>query len=112
VKQENIAKTFIYAGLLFGIVPITLSLLGFIGATEVNRGPISVPTRRSLDGLIAALLPKAALYAFTLMAFAGLCSTLDSSLWCYQFSGSVDIYGRYINRQPSDGGTVRAARFA
>jgi len=111
VKQENIAKTFIYAGLLFGIVPITLSLLGFIGATEVNRGLISVPDPQVVGPVvIAALLPKAALYAFTLMAFAGLCSTLDSSLCAISSLGSVDIYGRYINRQPSDGGTVRAAR--
>jgi len=111
VRKENIAKTFIYGGLLFGIVPITLSLLGFIGATEVNRGIISVPDPQVVGPIvIASLLPKFSLYAFTLMAFAGLCSTLDSSLCAISSLGSIDIFSRYINHKASDHSVVTAAR--
>jgi len=111
LKKEHIAKTIICAGLLFGIVPITLSLLGFIGATEVGRGLISVPDPQVVGPIvIAALLPKAAIYAFTLMAFAGLCSTLDSSLCAISSLGCVDIYGTYVNKKPSDHAVVTGAR--
>ncbi len=111
VKKENIAKTFIYGGLLFGIVSITLSLLGFIGATEVNRGVISVVDPKVVGPIvIASLLPKISIYAFTLMAFAGLCSALDSSLCAISSVGSIDIYSKYIIHKPSDHSIVTAAR--
>lgn len=110
-KKENIAKIFVAGGLLFGIVPITLSLLGFIGAAEVSRGVLTVPDPQVVGPIVvASLLPKAAIYAFTLMAFAGLCSTLDSSLCAISSLGSIDIYKRYINRKTSDSDTVCAAR--
>lgn len=113
VKEENIAKTFVLGGLLFGIVPITLSLLGFIGAAEVSRGALSVPDPQVVGPIVvAALLPKAALYAFTLMAFAGLCSTLDSSLCAISSLGSIDIFRQYFNGDSSDRATVKAARIS
>src|SRR5262249_51403432 len=42
-------------------------------------------------------------------AFAGLCSTLDSSLCAISSLGSIDIYRRYINPNASDSETLRAA---
>ncbi len=111
VRKENIAKTFIYGGLLFGIVPITLSLLGFVGATEVNCGAISVADPQVIGPIvIASLLPKGSIFAFTLMAFAGLCSTLDSSLCAISSLGSIDIFSKYINTKSSDHSIVTAAR--
>lgn len=113
VKEGNIAKTFVLGGLLFGIVPVTLSLLGFIGASEVSRGALSVTDPQVVGPIVvAALLPKAALYAFTLMAFAGLCSTLDSSLCAISSLGSIDIYRQYFNGESSDQATVKAARLS
>lgn len=111
LKKEHIAKTLIYAGLVFGIVPIALSLLGFIGAGEVIQGHMVVPDQQVVGPIVVAtLLPKVAIYAFTLMAFAGLCSTLDSSLCAISSLGSVDIYGTYMNKKPSDHAIVTAAR--
>ncbi len=111
VKKDHIAKTFILGGLLFGIVPITLSLLGFLGVTLVNRGVITVADPQVVGPIVVAtLLPKAAIFAFTLMAFAGLCSTLDSSLCAISSLGSIDIFSKYINQSPSDQAIVKAAR--
>jgi SSS family transporter len=113
VRQKDIAKTFIYGGLLFGIVPITLSLLGFIGAAEANRGMITVADPQVVGPIVVAtLLPKFALYAFTLMAFAGLCSTLDSSLCAISSLGGVDIYKQYVNPNSSESNVVLAARIS
>ncbi len=111
VKQKDIARTFIFGGLIFGIVPIMLSLLGFIGANEVSRGALSVSDPQLVGPIVVGhLLPKAALYAFTLMAFAGLCSTLDSSLCAISSLGSIDIYKKYINSAAVDTQIVKAAR--
>ena len=112
-ERGKIAKTFVLAGLLFGIVPVTLSLLGFIGASEVSRGALSVTDPQVVGPIVvAALLSKAALYGFTLMAFAGLCSTLDSSLCAISSPGSIDIDRQYFNGDSSDQATAKAARLS
>ena len=77
VKKEAIKKTFIFGGLIFGLIPIVLCLLGFIAANptfgiEVLDPQMVAPT------VIQHFLPSWALLLFTLMAFAGLCSTIDS----------------------------------
>jgi SSS family transporter len=111
VQEKDIAKTFVFGGLIFGIVPITLSLLGFIGASEVSKGLLTVSDPQVVGPIVVGhLLPKGAIYAFTLMAFAGLCSTLDSSLCAISSLGSIDIYRRYINPAATDSQTVYAAR--
>lgn len=112
VKQENIVKTFVYGGLLFGIVPIVLSLLGFIGADLAARQLISVPDAQLIGPVVIShLLPKAALYAFCFMAFAGLCSTMDSGLCAGSSLGSIDIYKRYIKPQATDKELLRFSRY-
>jgi Na+/proline symporter len=111
VKVENIAKTFIYGGLLFGLVPITLSLLGFIGAAEVAKGAMNVNDAQLVGAsVIATFLPKAAVWAFVIMAFAGLCSTLDSAMCAISSLGSIDIYKKYTNKNASETQIVKAAR--
>ncbi len=77
VKKEAIKKTFIYGGIIFGLIPIILCLLGFIAANptfgiEVIDPQMVAPT------VIQHFLPSWVLMLFTLMAFAGLCSTIDS----------------------------------
>jgi urea-proton symporter len=111
VRKNDIAKTFICGGLLFGIVPIMLSLLGFIAAALVTKGSLAVPDAQVVGAtVVAGLLPKAAVYAFILMAFAGLCSTLDSSMCAISSLGSIDIYKKYVNAKAEDGQLLRAAR--
>ncbi len=111
VRRENIAKTFVAGGLIFGLVPVTLSILGFIAATQVQAGAMSVADPQMVGpATIAAHLPRLALWAFTFMALAGLCSTLDSALCAASCLGSVDIYKRYMNRSASSETMLRAAR--
>lgn len=103
VKQKNIIKTFVASGLLFGLVPITLSLLGFVAANPAFSSAIQVTDPQMVAPLtIAYFLPKAALVLFVFMAFAGLSSTLDSAYCAISSLGTIDIYKRYFNPQAND----------
>ena len=111
VKKENIVPVFVRGGLLFGLVPIILSLLGFIGVTLANtQGLVVEDSQMIAPTVISALLPKFALYLFVLMAFAGLCSTMDSAFCGISSLGSIDIFKRYKNENASDEGLLKAAR--
>ena len=102
VKQNSVARTFIFGGLIFGVVPIILSLLGFIAAgspgviAEINTNP-DVNTQMVGPIVIGHFLPKWALMAHAILCFSGLSSTLDSSFCAISSLATVDIYKRYIN---------------
>ena len=103
VERKNIAKTFVYGGLLFGLVPIVLSLLGFIGADLVRQGVIEVSEPQMVaPAVIMYLLPKAFIYAFCFMAFSGLCSTIDSGFCAASSLGGIDIFKRYMKPDATD----------
>ena len=111
VKKDNIVPVFVRGGLLFGLVPVILSLLGFVGVTLANtQGLVIDDPQMVAPIIIAALLPKFALYLFILMAFAGLCSTMDSAFCGISALGSVDIFKRYRNGTPSDKDMLKTAR--
>lgn len=111
--ERHIAKTFIYGALLFAIVPIMLSLLGFMAVPLVKEGLLHVrdPQIVGLE-VITYLLPKAAVYAFTFMAFAGLLSTIDSSMVAISSLATVDIYKRYIKPSAVDGELLKVSRYS
>lgn len=103
-KKNALVKIFVIGGLLFGLVPITLSLLGFLGASGVEQKLFSVDDPQMVGPVVVGFyLPKWALSMFAVMAFAGLTSTLDSafsavgSLSARNVSiDDVDIRGREI----------------
>ena len=97
VKKAHLKETFIYGGLIFTLIPVSLSLLGFLAVGMEQSGVLKVTDPQMVaPAVINALLPKTALYAFCLMAFAGLCSTMDSSFCALSSLGSIDIYKNYI----------------
>lgn len=111
VKKGMVKKTFIYGGLIFGLIPVTLSLLGFLGATMVNQGLITVSDPQMVGpAVVSALLPRAALYFFCLMAFAALCSTMDSAFCAGSSLGAIDIFKRYIKPEAQDKQILRFSR--
>ena len=110
-KKENVARTFIYGGLLFGIIPIMLSLLGFMGVSLTQQGLITVSDPQFVGPIvIAELLPRFALYLFCLMAFAGLASTMDSALCAGTSLACIDVYKRYFNAKADDRALLRFSR--
>lgn len=109
-REDAIKKIFAYGGLIFGIVPIVLSLLGFVGAGAVATGQALVVTDPQMVGpeVVGFFLPTWALMLFAVMAFAGLTSTLDSAFTATGSLWSVDLlpYRKKTSRRV----TVRGAR--
>jgi len=110
-KKEQIAKTFIAGGLIFGLVPIILSLPGFIAANPEFSSAITVSDPQMVGPLVIGyFLPKAALIGFLFMAFAALASTIDSAYCAISSLGTVDIYKKYINPEADDKKTLSVSR--
>lgn len=111
VRERNVVKTFVLGGLLFGLVPIILSLLGFVAANPAIGASLNVPDAQVVGAVVVGhFLPKWALLLFCFMAFAGLASTLDSAYCALSSLGSVDVYKRYVRPKPTDGQMLSAAR--
>jgi Na+/proline symporter len=93
IKQSHLVPAFILGGILFGIVPIVLSVLGFIAA--VPELGISLPEGTGLPMIgiatVAKLLPAWAAVFFVIMLLGGLCSTLDSAMCASSSLYAIDI---------------------
>ncbi|HTW79074.1 MAG TPA: hypothetical protein VME23_05930 [Terracidiphilus sp.] len=110
-RPKALVKIFVIGGLIFGIVPIILSLLGFVGAAPSVRAAITVSDPQMIGPIVVAhFLPKTALMAFCVLAFAGLSSTLDSTYCAVSSLGSIDVYRRYFRPGASEKQVIRVAR--
>ena len=103
IKQKYVKKSFLIGGLLFGLIPLMFSLLGFIGASpQLNQ---LLPSTISADmvgiELVNLLLPNWILVGFVIMILAGLISTLDSAFCASSSLASIDLYKSYINKNAS-----------
>lgn len=110
-KPESIKKTFVFGGLIFGIVPIVLSLFGFIAASPevtsfVGAGDPQLVSIR----VVEHFLPAWTLLGFAVMALCGLSSTLDSAYCAAGSLFSVDVYRRYINPEANDKQMLNASK--
>jgi Na+/proline symporter len=82
IRQSGLVRAYIMSGFLFGIVPLGVSLLGFLGANRSLGVELPAGTDPSMIGVlvVAHFLPKWAVAAFVIMLLGGLCSTLDSGM--------------------------------
>lgn len=88
VKKDRIGRAFLVGALLFGIVPLSMGILGFIGA---GMGYAAVDTGMINFELISTLFPAWAVVPFLFMIISGLLSTIDSNL-CAVSSLTTDIF--------------------
>lgn len=88
VKKNRIGRAFFVGAILFGMVPLSMGILGFVGAgmgyTAVDTGVINFE-------LISQLFPSWAVIPFLFMIVSGLLSTIDSNL-CAISSLTTDIF--------------------
>lgn len=82
IKKENLVLSFVFGAIMFGIVPIALSILGFVAANTSLGITLPISTDTSLIGIatVSTLLPSLALVLFVIMLLSALFSTLDSGL--------------------------------
>lgn len=87
VKKDRIGRAFLVGALLFGIVPLSMGILGFVGA---GMGYVAADTGIINFELISTLFPAWAGIPFLFMIVSGLLSTIDSNL-CAISSLTTDI---------------------
>jgi len=82
IKKKNLVPSFAFGAIIFGIVPVVLSSLGFLAANSASG--ISLPTGVdvSMIGIatVSEFLPAGVLVLFVIMLLSALFSTLDSGL--------------------------------
>lgn len=88
VRKDRIGRAFMVGALLFGIVPLSMGILGFIGA---GMGYVAADIGVINFELISALFPAGAVIPFLFMIISGLLSTIDSNL-CAVSSLTTDIF--------------------
>lgn len=88
VSKKKIGKAFLLGAVLFGIVPLSMGILGFIGA---GSGYVATDTGTLNFQMISKLFPTWAVIPFLFMIISGLLSTIDSNL-CAVSSLTTDIF--------------------
>lgn len=91
VKENDVKKTMLLAAVIFGIVPVSLSLFGFFAA---GAGLEVSDTQLVNVFSVINFTPKWFLYLFFLLILAGLISTVDSILCSVSSVAGHDLLNR------------------
>lgn len=105
-SPQDVMKTFLIGAVLFVIVPLSLSVLGFVAADGRVSGGWTIESPQLIGPVVVLnLLPKFMAILFSVMLLSGLCSTLDSVLCAVSSMVSVDLAGKTdaekYNQQPT-----------
>ena len=111
IQGNKVKSAFIIGGMIFTIVPISLSLLGFLAANPETGIKVE---NAQLAGVTTVVhyLPKIGVLFFTVMVLAGLTSAGSSALCAVSSIGGIDIYRQYINPRANDAQIIKASRFS
>lgn len=107
IQEGKVVKAFIFGSILFGLVPIGLSTLGFLAANPALNISLPAGIDASMVGVqaVATLLPFWAVSLFVVMLLAGLSSALDAGL-----SATSSLWVTDIVKPKDDNEAIRAAR--
>jgi urea-proton symporter len=110
VKEGQVVKAFIFGSILFGLVPIALSTLGFLGANPALHIALPKGIDSSMIGVqtVAILLPFWAVSLFVIMLLAGLASALDAGLSAFSSLWVMDV----IKKPKDDNDAIMSARYS
>jgi Na+/proline symporter len=99
VREKDIRRTMYLAGVFFAIVPVTLSVFGFLGAGLKESLQV---TDSELVGalLVQRFLPAGASVAFFTLMICGLASTLDSAFCGVSAIGGRDLVAAVVRDIP------------
>ena len=93
IKKKNLVKSFVFGAIMFGIVPIALSLLGFLAANQSLGISLPEGIDVSLIGVVTVsqFLPTVAIILFVVMLLSALMSTLDSGVMAASSLYVIDV---------------------
>lgn len=123
-KKEDIDKAFLFGAFLFGLVPIGLSLLGFLAANPKLGIVLPSGTDPALIGILTVnqLIRFSVAAIYTIIMLSGLTSTIDSamsatsSLWVTDamryFRNKKDKGRSWSFADAADRAVIRQSRFA
>lgn len=94
VKAYKVKQTMIAAAVIFAVVPISLSVFGFIAS---GAGMYISDTQLVNVGAVMAFCPKWFLYLFFVLILAGLISTVDSIICAVSSVAGHDVSARAFN---------------
>ncbi|OGY85513.1 MAG: hypothetical protein A2233_02715 [Candidatus Kerfeldbacteria bacterium RIFOXYA2_FULL_38_24] len=82
IQKKNLVPSFVFGAIMFGIVPLALSALGFLAANSSIGVVLPAGADVSLIGVatVSSLLPAGAMAIFVIMLLSALYSTLDSGV--------------------------------
>ena len=86
IRKDRLGRSFFFGALLFGLVPLTMSMVGFAAA---GTDFIAKDTSMVNMEFIMSVLPAWVLAPFLMMCLSGLLSTVDSNL-CAAASMTTD----------------------
>lgn len=100
IKKGHLRKAFIFGALAFGMVPILLGFLGFIGADPSLAATVPAGVDPSLIGVVVVsrLLPVWTVFFFVIMLLCALSSTLDSGMNAAASLWTTDVM-KYTNEE-------------
>ena len=108
IQKKSVFKSFVIAAFIFGIIPIMMGLLGYIGAGSGMEIPVNmVGTTNAI--VIANFLPAWASLFFVFLVFAGLVAILDSQFSSIANMTGHDIYNKY-KKKVDDKAVIKYAR--
>jgi SSS family transporter len=107
VRKHHVVRAFVIGSLLFGVVPISLSVLGFLAANPALKIVLPAGVDVSMIGVqtIAQLLPHWAVLLFLIMLLSALSSALDAGL-----VAASSLWVADVAKPTTDDGAVRSAR--
>jgi len=91
IREKELVPAFVVGGVLFGIVPIALSVLAFVAVGLGITVPEGVDSSMIGVQAVSELLPAWAIVLFLIMLLAGISSTLDSGLSAMSSLWATDI---------------------
>lgn len=93
IRRDHLIPAFVVGGILFGIVPIALSVLGFIAANPAMGIALPAGVGLPMIGVatVVKLLPLWATMLFVVILLSGLESTLDSALCAASSLYAIDM---------------------
>jgi urea-proton symporter len=93
IKPDHMVRSYVWGGIMFGIVPLLLAILGFVAASPASG--IAMPEGVGLPMIgievVVRVLPLWAAVFFVIMLLCGLMSTLDSGMCAASSLYAIDM---------------------